>query len=191
MKNILTAIFLLLSLNSVAQSITDSSVYRSIEEVKSFIKKVNDDHKQYNSTHNEFIEYVLYVYKSDDQKGICYTLGYIMNSDDYRYILPKYFFKVDNEIVLVRLSKNIAIDSLKGIKLEKLDRYNQIKIVQKLYPSSLGGFTYQPPGMTFCISEGNVERKYYQNADEIPLEKSIYATFPTGGKIEQLREPQK
>ncbi len=162
-----------------------------VKEIKWFMDTVNAYYHSYESRNNQYVVYVLYAYKGDKgQEGTCLTLGYVINSNDSRYILPTYYFKIDNEYVLVRLGKGIKPSSFKGIDLVKFNIYNDdaIKIIQKLYPSALGGFTYHPPGMTFCWNGEDSNRTYYENADEIPMNKSIWGDFPQGGQIDLIRE---
>lgn len=179
-----------MSLYSIGKSDTvgDSTI---VKEVQWFIEKVNTHHDLHESTNNQYIVYILYTYKDEKTRaGLCFTLGYIMNSNDSRNILPTHYFQIGDEYILVRFGKGIDASYLKCVDLIKFNTYNDdaVKIIQKLYPSAIGGFTYHPPGMTFCRDGEKSNRTYYENADEIPMEKSIWADFPQGGQMDLIRE---
>lgn len=185
MKKFLLFLYVTMNLSSFSQSDMENDLALE-KEIKWYIDTIN---KRGNEYTNQFVVYVLHAYKADKgQNGTCFTLGYIMNSYDYRYILPRYFFTLDNEYILVRLSDGLNADCLTGINLQELNKNNQVKIVQKLYPSALGDFTYHPPGITFCWDGENSNRTFYENADEIPMEKSIWGDFPQGGQMDLIRE---
>ena len=152
-----------------------------LKEMKWFIDTVNNYHISNKSANNQYIVYALYVYKNTNlDSGICITMGYILNSNDSRYILPTHYIKLGDEYILVRLDNKIVSSDLEGIELIKFNTYQDdaVKIIQKLYPSAIGGFTYYTPGVIFCWDKNKMERKYYENADEIPMDKSIWAIIP-------------
>ncbi|MCC7333045.1 MAG: hypothetical protein IT232_10615 [Flavobacteriales bacterium] len=163
----------------------------ALKEIKWFIDKQDSIDDFYGSTSNQFIVYVISVYKNDsNQKGYCFTLGYIMNSYEYNTVQKDFYFNIGEEIILVGLSEEVNKEDLLHFDLQELDKTSRIKIAQKLYPQAIGGFTYQASGMIYCKDGEKIESTYYENADQIPFNKSIHTTFPEGN-IELLKEGKK
>lgn len=94
---------------------------------------------------NEYRVFVAYVYDYEGD-SFKFTLDYILNSREYKYLKESIFYKlVEGEFVLLKTDRV-------GIKTEELishdlgfipiQKNQRVKLVQKLYPSVLGGFTY-------------------------------------------------
>jgi hypothetical protein len=163
----------------------NDTIPSALKEIKWFIGKFKSET---NNFIDQFVVYVISVNKNDsNQKGFCFTLGYIMNSYEYNTVQKDYYFNLDKEIVLVGLSKEVNKEDLQEFDLQELDKISRIKIAQKLYPQVIGGYTYQPSGMIYCKDGEEIESTYYENADEIPYIKSIHTSFPEG-TIELIKE---
>lgn len=190
MRYLFVYIFVLLINPKITFSQTDKDSSRTLHfQISNFISTVKS---QGNEFSNQFKVYVLYVYKNDSlDKGFNATISYIMNSYDYKDIQPKYFVETDNDIIIIKTDDLFKINNLKELNVQKITRYNEPKLVQKLFPGELGGVSYQPPSLSMRIVNGVVVNSIsYENSDEMPISKSIYAK-PLGEDIDiDLIEPK-
>lgn len=154
------------------------------KELISFINVTKPD-----SSKNSF-KYFVYVasFYSDtiSKNSNCFTLGYILNSGEVSFISPDYVYYFNNEIVIVRIDYLIYKELIKELGFRKIDTEEGNKIIHKLFSSEDGGFTYRSKGLTYCKTNGDIEKNFYNNSDEIPFDRSIYKSFPTGGVIRRI-----
>ena len=149
-ENIFVCLLIISNSISLSQSIT-SKEYNLENVVIGYMNKIQKEENEFISS---FIVYVMYAFKNNDQdSGFCVTIGHILNSDDYRDILPTHYCVIANKEILVRLNKNLKESEIQGLKLFKLDKIKKIEIVQKIYPSAIGRFTHISRGLVFCHNE--------------------------------------
>jgi hypothetical protein len=155
-----------------------------IKELSSFIDTV----KPHSIGNGKYNVYVLHLFSDSQSNKICFTIGYIMNSSNYKYIKPQYFFKLEEEFILVRYNQDLLEQNFNFTlpTYQKIGGSYTVPIVQKLFPSDLGGITGITRGLVYCSDGINYHKVLYDNSDQIPIEKSIYASFPTGGVIELI-----
>ena len=185
MKNFLIAVMFLMSVNGFTQIDTSMNL---IGEVSSYINLEKSKGKE---RHNQCRVYILDVYKEDSlQRGYATSLGYIMNSSEYKYVKTKYYFKIGEDVVLVQLDKYTNEEYLKGVDLQKVTIVNEYKLVQKLFPNDLVTISYQASGLITNFNERGVKinSTFYERDDQMPFKRSKYRKFPQGGKIELIEE---
>lgn len=137
---------------------------------------------------NQFVVYVAHFYQINPKnEELCFTIGYILNDDEVKYISPDYVYYHNDEIVLIRGNEATA-DIFQALQIKKIEKEDSLKISKKLLSSKEGAFTYTPQGLVFCKEKEKIIRTFYQNADEIPLEISIDKFFPSGGTIELIEK---
>jgi hypothetical protein len=135
---------------------------------------------------NQFVVYVAHFYQINPKdEELCFTLGYILNEFQVKSIAPDYVYYHNDEIVLIRCS-NLTADIFKELQFKKIEKEDSVRIANKLFPAESGGFTYTSQGLVYCKEKERIARTFYSNADEIPLERSIYGNFPVGYKIELI-----
>lgn len=136
----------------------------------------------------KYLVFVANIHYSNSSKNhFCFTLGYILNSFELEYVSANYVYYFKDEIVLIstdRKINNFFIDPC----FKKIEEEDSIKIRKKLFPEEDGGITAITRGYIYCQEADTISKTFYQNSDEIPLEKSIYKYFPSGGTIEQIED---
>jgi hypothetical protein len=165
----------------------DTCKSKEAETFKAELQSFVDSIKPNSSARARYAVYVANLYNVKPFDTLCFTLGYILNDDEVKYISPDYVYYYNDEIVLIRGS-NLTADIFKELQFKKIEKEDSIKIANKLFPSESGGFTYTAQGLAFCKEKEKVIRTFYRNADEIPLELSIYGNFPSGGTIELIEK---
>lgn len=138
--------------------------------------------------------FVAYIFPSnlDKQKGMCFTLGYILNGFEVKNVSPDFVYYYGGEIVVIRIAEEIKGKFNKT--LHKISLEDSLKIVQKLYPTSKKGIsaiTYEARALVSCEEGNKVRKVFYDNSNVVPREKSIYKNFPTGGVIRKIETRNK
>lgn len=144
-----------------------------------------------NGEHQVYILYFTQVNHSISK--VCFTLGHIINEDELNFIPNHYFFKRNNDYVLVIFDKNIPKDFEASMAAffenfennEESLTYRDIK--NRLFKTRTDsqseapkGITYTPRGIVFCQENGKRISQYFKDANEIPIEKSIYKFWISG-----------
>jgi hypothetical protein len=151
-------------------------------------------------SHDQNMEYEIFVarfYHLDkDKNDFSFTLGYIVNSNEFNLMDANYFLEIGKEVLIVRLSDSVFIKELSKIGVKKFDPFDhteEIKIVQRLFPKDLGLISYDPFGLTFYSRGCNVKKTYHQSSSDISREVSIYDLYPTGEieKVDLLKKNEK
>ena len=179
------------------QSLKNSQIF--IKELKSFISHRDSISSLYNGDSRKYMVFVANIYFSDTtNKNFCFTLGYILNSNEFLDINPQYYMDIDRDLVLIKLGngiKPIDIDSLNlkviKTKTESASEEKLVEIIRRLFPYELGGFSYTSDGLTFCESNGKVYKNFYKNSDLIPKEISIWYLVPTGYSVKLIKQGTK
>lgn len=154
------------------------------QELKSFISRTKPDTSK--NSFNYFVYVASFFSDTTSKNSNCFTLGYILNSGEVSFISPDYVYYFNNEVVIIRIHNALNKQLIEELGFKKFDTQEEDKIIHKLYPSEDGGFTYRDKGLTYCNINGAIKREFYNNADEIPFDRSIYKSFPTGGIIKRI-----
>jgi len=173
MKNLYcTIVFIAVFFSNNLHANTDTLDVDLMSEMSWFIKEIKAQGNDYT---NRFVVYILYE-SSDisDETKRCYTMGYIMNSFEINNYKTKTYFKLDGEFILFLSDFNTERDKVQNIPLEKLDTDTRIKLAQKLYPEVIGAYTYNAPGVVYCLDTDGFKKEYYDFESEIPRNFSIY-----------------
>lgn len=189
MKGILLIVFLLSGFYSDASD-TDSLQKQSrliVGEIKTFIDTVKQT-SYLNGLHNV---YVIRFFEGDvKSKELCFTLGVIINSSSLDLITAQYYFKMNDEIVVMNFNNTKAINYFGGCNLQKVDSSSRSDIMNKLCPNSRGVYiTNTSKGVVCCFNGDNIEKIFYKNSDLIPEEASIWDYRLESGKMEIIYDP--
>lgn len=175
-----TIFLLLLMINTSYSELKGKDTCRHKEaealkaELQSFIDSIKPN-SPIRSKHAVFIANLFDIRPLDST--FCFTLGYILNDDEVKYISPEYVYYFNDEIVLIR-GAPITTDIICKLMLKEITHDDSIRISNKLFPAKNGGLTYTAQGLVFCKEKEKIIRNFYRNSDEIPLDYSIYGNFP-------------
>lgn len=138
--------------------------------------------------------YILYIHNLNVQKGeICFTLGYILNDFELDIVQSEGFYRYKDNYVLLTFSDAFKKDVLLMFssvyfKFQKHEESLDENHLRKILFSTQGfstsspprGITYVPKGVVYCKEGSEVASKFYPNANEIPIDVSIYHNWPVG-----------
>jgi hypothetical protein len=156
------------------------------EQFKNELENFIDNTKMEFKGSARFLVFVVHLYEGSkriNSKDLCFTLGYILNSFEVPTVAPEFILYHKEEIILVRGNEKRHRTLFRDLGIKKIAQDDIIKLKNKL---SEGSFTYIGKGLTYCNVKGKVNKTFYNNADEIPLEKSIYGNFPEGVRIRKV-----
>lgn len=155
-----------------AQSLSKEQYADTIlKDLKAFI----DSEKKTGFHSLKYIEYVLVVYKCNkNADSFCYTISSIYNSSDYLKILPSYYFKIEDDYVLVRLDTGACRKNVMPLNLLETRGENSIPLVQRLYPSDLGGVHATYKAVFVCFSGNSREQRVVYDAANLLHETGFY-----------------
>lgn len=191
MKNTIIIIFLLKSTFIICSVNNDTTLSKKTYEFKQELKDFISKSKPHCVDSGAYAVYVANFYHSDiERKEFCFTLGYISNSVSYSYITPNYIYYLNKDIILLKINDKTEKRLIKELKLYKITKSDSINIFKKLFPSESGGITGRTRGLTYCDDNGNIHKTFYKNSDEIPLDKSIYSSFPSGVEVKLLKDDE-
>jgi hypothetical protein len=154
--------------------------FKSIQsEIKWFINKV----KPSSFREGEHNVYYTKLYAGNKAGEWCITIGYIDNYFLLNHIGEyKYYFYEDKELILFDYSDDFRtkfhISNSESIQLLNNKRIITERIDMEM--ESIGTW----PGYTCCFDDNQIEKKYYENSDEIPLDKAILKVNDQGSVIE-------
>ena len=145
---------------------------------------------------NEFTSaHTVYTIKfhelSQAAQNLCFSIGYILNSDEISYFSPSWICFVNGEIVLINSTTNMSEQFFLELGAEKINAENRKSAKSKLMNVDEGAFTYEPLGYVYCKDENGVERKYYENTLEMPENRTIHEPLPFPIQIELIEEGKK
>lgn len=125
---------------------------------------------------DQFIVYVLYIYKNDSiENDYCCVMSYIVNSNSFNKIVrPYYYIEKGNDVIVVALGDGLKKEHLTGLNLIYLNLEKKIKIAQKLFPASVAETVGTYYGMKCCYGVDKHYRKFYDDRDYMPLGVSIF-----------------
>ena len=130
----------------------------------------------------EAAPYLVFVARlqCNSKNNFCFTLGYILNSGFLNFMAVNYVYYFKNQPVVLIADSNVRLYSKFKEEVKKYDEKEKKKIVSKLFPSEDGGYSYVSEGLVYYKKKEIIQKKFYSNSDEIPIEKSIYGLFPLG-----------
>ncbi|MGE0569168.1 MAG: hypothetical protein AB7O73_14615 [Bacteroidia bacterium] len=106
--------------------------------------------------------------------SIEFSMSYIMNSRDYKLLHPKGFVMLGKEYILLKFDNKVNKDLIQKLGFIMPNRNTEVKIVQKLFPSDLGGINYNPSAIIGSWNGEKFYTKYFVFANEVPFGKSIW-----------------
>lgn len=162
---------------------TDTCNYQQEHVIKYAIKGFIDSIKSDGSKYNVYNVYVMQFYfLSEDSSDISFTIGYIRNSMEFKEIEADYYFKVEDEFVVVRVPNQSYLKKISFLELKEISPFgkeqSKIRIVQKLYPRDVGFLTYGSSGLIFSGKGCSAVKKFYSNARLIPEDISLFKRIP-------------
>lgn len=175
MKRFIILSILLVCLTNIignAQSLSREQYADTIlKDVKAYI----DSEKKTGFHALKYIQYVLVVSKCNkNADSFCYTISCIYNSNDYLKIFPSYYFKIDDDYVLVRLDTGTCRKNVVSLNLQETRGENAVSLVQKLYPSDLGGIHSSYKAVFVCFSGDKREQRVVTDAENLLHETGFY-----------------
>lgn len=175
MKKLKFSVYLIILLFCVSCKGPKTTIHQNSKNLKHEISNFIDSLRSNDIPINKYAVFVL-VGAIDNylSKSNCFSVGYILNEFDYKYVEPNYFFKIGDKYVISRL--NCSPDSLlyTGIDFKAIDTQSKAEILNTLYPTRKGGFTYEPQSIIFCIKGRNISWEYYDLSDFMPLKFQIF-----------------
>lgn len=194
-------LFLMLTIQSFAScsqgfEIQQNEFINSINsEIDTFITQV----QARSINDGQYQVYVIYIHEADySSNKICFTLGHISNEDELDLIPSQYLLKRNGQFVLAIFDEALNQDVKQSLSelftnfLREDESSEYMNIKNRLFRTSNTGnstaprgITYVPKGFVYCEKNGKASRQYIKDANEIPIEKSIYKYWP-GGIIEEL-----
>jgi hypothetical protein len=185
---ILLFIFLIFNSSYSICSIKDSCKNREVDafvtELHFFIDSIKSNSLM-RARHAVYVAHFFQVNSMEEE--LCFTLGYILNDFEVKYIDPDFVYYYNDEIVLISISGDVTDNFFEPLFLKKIEKADSIGVTNKLLNSGMSA-TYTPQGLFFCKVKGEVSRTFYENADNIPTKKEIYKLFPLGGAIRLIKK---
>ena len=167
-----------------------------LNELNLFVHYYDSVSAIYSGDGRKYIVFVANIYYSDTiNKNFCFTLGYILNSNEYNNIKAQYYMDFGSDLVLIKFGNGFKREDLKELdlkvirtKTEFASVEKQVEIIRRLFPSELDGFTYTSYGLTYWNDGKQNKKIFYDNSDEIPRQISIWGQVPSGYVVKLLRE---
>lgn len=182
------------------------SAQSSVIEIQDMLKTINSEIDDFidlvqakSMSKGKYQVYILYINDVDYANNkLCFTLGHIMNQDELYLIPSQYYFKRGEELILVMFGDEVtqnfkvtltSLFTLYSIESESEEVKN---IRNRLYETfneresdAPKGITYTPKGLIFCDKNSERSRQFFNDANDIPIENSIYKYWPKGN-IKQI-----
>lgn len=153
-------------------------------ELNKFIDKAN---KEYHDI-SEYLVFVVYVYQADSNCN-AYTIGLIIHDFEFKSVSRSQYQIIDsNSVVLVSFAPDIQEKDIPGVNLVKITPEKKEEIKNRLLPTDKGFILGTTSGLVYKECGDYSEKVFYENSDLIPLEQSIFRSFPMGIKIEMIKE---
>lgn len=131
------------------------------QEIEKGLKFFIDTTKATHNPNNKnfvFVVNFFHIEKGD----LCYSVRYILNSAEYDLVSPNYFLDFSNEVVIILADSVIDKQIISELHLEKISNTSKEKIINKLYPSEHGGWTYRSYVYTYCKNNnGKIDTEFY------------------------------
>jgi hypothetical protein len=151
--NVLILIFicLLYFISSKAQVKKDSVKHhynQRLQEAADFIENTDNKYQ------NQYRVFIVSMYKDAGTKDYCFTISYILNSNEISFFINSIYSKtIEDRVYLLKvdsLDEQSAVAQRFGWNL--LSKDQRVQVVQKLYPAVLGGFMYDPAFAYGCVA---------------------------------------
>lgn len=155
----------------------EDSIIGSTFEAK-IINYMQAEERNSNERIDSFRVYIVYIYDiADSSKSFKFTLGYMLNSSDYRRYAEKVYGhkRINGHTVLLMMDKrNLEIFDKIGF-VYTMDINILINAVQRLYPPiPLAGFTYRPMQYVGEYSDGNVHGKFVNFGEKVEEDYRLF-----------------
>lgn len=142
-----------------------------LKDVKAFI----DAEKKTGFHSLKYVEYVLVISKCNkNADSFCYTISCIYNSNEYLKIFPSYYFKIEDDYVLVRSDTGTCRKNIISLNLQETRGDNAIPLVQRLFPSDLGLVHATYRAVFVCFSKNRREQRVVTDAANLLHETGFY-----------------
>lgn len=163
----------------IIHSKNDSCHFKTLNDITRILKTYIDSAKKNSIGEGEYNIYVINVFVlNEKKKELGFTLGYINNEYDLDFMEPWLFRSYSDEIAIIKYNGKINIKSFDCLGYKEIQESEIQKIRKKLFPKKDGGITGTSIGWVYYSRKNNSRITYYENSDEIPIDKSIYSKFP-------------
>lgn len=154
--------------------------FRSIQsEIRWFINKVKPSSYR-EGKHNV---YIVKLFEDNNTGGWCITITYIDNYFLLNHIGDyKYYFYDNKELIIFDYTSDFRnkFQIINSDSIKLLTNKQIIKERIDMEMEALGTW----PGYTCCFDDNHIKKVYYENSDEIPLDKAIFKLNDSGMVIE-------
>lgn len=139
-------------------------------ELNYFINKCNAKGKA-----SMYYVYVVRVYPLNNQKNcIGYTVSYIINYWETKFIQPQLYYSDSINLVVVMFDDNIEEKSIRGLPLKKIEN---IDIITKKISPEDDDWTGTSEAFIYNDCGGKKEIINYRSSDFLPQGKHIYGKY--------------
>ncbi len=116
------------------------------------------------ATHNKKNKNFVYVLKlfHKEKNDFCFSISYILNTADYNLVHPNYFIDFSDEIVLIETDSIKDKQIISGFNFKKITDKDKERVLNKLYPSEDGGWTYSAYIYTYYHdNKGKIKTEFF------------------------------
>ena len=147
-------------------------------EVQWFIEKVKPE--SINQGKNNV--YVVRLYEEQGDQ-YCFTIGYIDCSIFVKYVEGfKHYFQLNDDLILLDYSDDFKA-KYKFLNADSVQPLTNKQIIWDKIDKEFESMGTSG-GYVCCYKEGNINKVYYEDSDEIPDDKAIFIYIPKGTLIE-------
>ncbi len=184
MKNILLiAGMLTLSYISHSQHTYRTEIFSN--EIKYFMDSVRS---QTNGKLNYHVFVVKLFSQHPNSNSLCFSISYIMNYVNLNDQNLNHYIKIDSDYVMIN-KNDFNSDVFLGRKIKNKDSVCQNFLSNKLLDIKKGYISSHPEGAIVCISQKQIKKKFYEYADDMPPQFSVF-NMPEGAIIQKIYEPK-
>jgi hypothetical protein len=170
-----TNLLLVFSLCILFMGFIKRPLFNQQEELKTELRMFIDTIQK--NSKGRYVGYFVKIYHKDFQKkDFCFALGYFYNDFEYECCLDvNYMFYLDNRIIIANVNPITDGAIIKEFKMKKITTKDKDQILKKFCPSiTCGSDSYVGRGLTYCNYKENIEKIFYNDASNMPIEASIY-----------------
>ena len=168
------------SLSCYSQKSHNERVF--FDELNNFV----DSAKENSIKRGAYNVYVASFHNQNVENNYCFTFGYIVNFYDMESISVDYYKIIDGEILLIDFN-DASEEFIRKWKFNRIDDSFNSLVLEKLTPEGVF-ITGISQGLVICFNDSSFEKYYFENADLIPNNQSIWKSFPEGGIFELIQE---
>lgn len=153
------------------------------QHIKDFIEKTKSERSRI----SKYFVYYLRVTKAEPD-CITYVLGIIVNKSDLELVDSDFYTTIDEDKLLVSFGNNVIVKEIPGMDILELGPDQKKVIEGKLLGEEDGFIMGVYPGIVFLNCGEALRKKYYENSELIPSEKTIYKDFTKGIEMRRMKE---